>query len=189
MQPELYGQQLGLGETHVDRTIVAMLTPAILLTLPIPWDVQCDEQQSVFYFVHCGFEPPVSTWDHPLRKLHGDLALAMRRGASSGQLRDQDVRAELSELIRQTAGHGGVADFGIWERSTTGGYVERRTGQKRNDDPRMAAASYVGLSLVAIRMTWEAVSGTGSEDSVFPLSEAEIWQLAHRSGATVCRGR
>jgi len=203
MRPSVHWQRLGLGGSQscsLGMSILERLMPALSLELPVPWDVHASEDG--FYYVHAGFEPAVTSWEHPLSDLHSDLVAAFRRAArSTGQLRAIDVRRELGKIIHQIIEQGGIPGFGTWEavtcflpsifkdvysHKTRVVYQNCKTGQRRSDDPRVAAASQLGLSFIALRIAWNTPAGVADSDvDAFPFSDDEAWFLAEQMAMAV----
>merc|ERR1712151_903619 len=64
-------------------------------------------------------------------------------------------------------------------------FLNPKTSQHRKDDPRLATASYIGLSLTALRIVWtNFVSASDSSEEQFPFADDEAWAMAERLGAT-----
>jgi len=212
MQPREYGKHLGLsGDVpgSIDTLILDGLTPVFQFELPLPWEVHLHGDH--LYFAHSGFDPAQTSWEHPMKPLHLDMVEAIRRAAQrrgTGQPRPDDVAKELQELIQKMVGKKELASFGTWEPvagwsktfqdiySDAGivQYRDRKSGDMRNDDPRLAVASYVGLSLTALRLVWDNFVGSASAGDaaagrleLFPFGEDEAWNVAEQLASSVVR--
>eukprot|EP00929_Paragymnodinium_shiwhaense_P090665 TRINITY_DN50819_c0_g1_i2.p1 TRINITY_DN50819_c0_g1~~TRINITY_DN50819_c0_g1_i2.p1 ORF type:complete len:1116 (+),score=377.75 TRINITY_DN50819_c0_g1_i2:128-3475(+) len=194
MQPVSYGKELGLtpdDSKTFDQKILDILMPVFQLEIPVPWTVKVTSDSTSY--VHGGFDTRLTTREHPLKRVHGDLVQALKKCLSSkGRLRASQVRKEFAQLVPKVASSRMLGDFGTWKQASGGSdpvYVDSTGSKRRTDNPQLAAASYVGMALTATRVAWEkAMAADGSTDA-FAHSDAEIWELAETLATGVMLGR
>jgi len=204
MQPEEYVQHLNLSPETVGgehQSILDAMTRVLYLDLPVPWEAHCTEEQQI-YFAQMQSEPSIASWDHPMRHMHVDIAAALQRAvaAGNGGLTAVDAQPELLRLLDRAVDPANLLYFGTWEptRETDAATQERGCspgptggalsyckisecgiiiGQRRFDDPRLAVASQIGLTLAALRCAWESLSSTDNAEP-FPFSDDDGWRTA-----------
>lgn len=199
LHPAAYGPRLGLGTGEAggtDGAILDLMSPSFTLDLPLPWVLQQHPSGESVEYVHPGFLPPVRTEDHPLHLVHKDMVRALRAAANHGRnLQTPDVRSKLTRLVKRVVGPEFLSGFGLWEAtrtpsaSSTAPVAYRdQAGRTRTDDPRVAAASQVGMALAALRAVWERAMGPALAAEPFPLSADDAWAEADKLAQAVFRG-
>lgn len=174
-----FGTDLGLSkEEGTDRILLEVLQGAFKLDLPIPWTVDVSVDGAL-EFSQPDFVPPCVSKNHPMKAVFAGIVDALRQaqGANGAFLTDV-AQQQLSQLVRRTAGSTSILNFGSWrvvsyaQSQTT--YEEDISHDRRKDDPKLAAASFVGLALHALSLVWERVL----KGNAFPFTHDEMWYIA-----------